>query len=108
MAASQVSSTPTISLISQERLLNSLKLRLATVTCWLARFARRDRRSSMKMIAASVSRPGATTRFAKIRMTEGRADDGAASVREVKAAYFFLVAAAFVFVSMLLLTGLHP
>src|SRR5437016_14646712 len=37
----------------------------------------------MKMIAASVSRPGATTRFAKIRMTEGRADDGAASVREV-------------------------
>ena len=25
-----------------------------------------------------------------------------------KAAYFFLVAAAFVFVSMLLLTGLHP
>src|SRR2546425_1705419 len=37
----------------------------------------------MKMIASSVSRPGATTRFAKIRMTEGRADDGAASVREV-------------------------
>jgi RNA polymerase sigma-70 factor (ECF subfamily) len=36
----------------------------------------------MKMIAASVPRPGAATRFSTIRMTKGRADDAAPTVRE--------------------------
>jgi hypothetical protein len=45
-------------------------------------FARRDRRSSMKTIAASLSRPGATTRFSTIRMTKDRADDASPAVRD--------------------------
>jgi RNA polymerase sigma factor (sigma-70 family) len=42
----------------------------------------RDRRSSMKTIAASLSRPGATTRFSTIRMTKDRADDASPAVRD--------------------------
>src|SRR6266566_5972891 len=46
------------------------------------RFARRDQRSSMKMIAASLSRPGATTRLSTTRTTTDRADDASPAVRD--------------------------
>ena len=42
----------------------------------------RDRRSSMKMIAAPPSRPGATTRLSTIRTAKDRADPPQPSVRD--------------------------
>lgn len=72
IAATQASGASTIPLVSQRRLVDSLEVRLVTVACGLDAGSR-DRRSSMKAFAASLSPPGAAPGLSTMLTTRNSA-----------------------------------